>query len=112
MRQIDWYGNGGRCSPSPGTVETAECGVCGMQMNVERNVLGATGFAEAMGGEKHRYDRFICPRITEDWHKRICRLKRDVYREELDHCDPIGLEKMRQAVKKEILELLEAHAVR
>ena len=109
---IDWHGNNGRCFPAPGTVKTAKCGVCGRQMNIERNVLGATSWAESMGGGKHLHDRFTCPHITQNWHKRIYRLKMDVYQEEINDNDPIGLEKMRQVAEKEIIELLEANAVR
>ena len=110
--KIDWHGNGGCCYPAPGTVKTAICGVCGMQMNVERNVLGATSWAESMGHGKHLHDRFTCPHRTQNWHKRIYRLKMDVYEEEISDRDPIGLEKMRQVAEKEIIELLEANAVR
>ncbi|MEK7076174.1 MAG: hypothetical protein AAB941_00720 [Patescibacteria group bacterium] len=110
--KIDWHGNGGHCYPAPGTVKTVKCGVCGTQMKVKRNVLGCTSWAESMGGGKHLHDRFKCPNLNEDWHKRIYRLKMDVYREEMDDCDPIGLKKMRQVAEKEIIELLEAHAVR
>jgi len=110
--KIDWLCNDGRSNPAPGTVKIAKCGVCGKQMNVKRNVLGATSWVESVGHGKHRHDRFTCPNINEDWHKRIYRLKTDVYQEEINNCDPIGLEKMRQAAEKEILELLEVHAVR
>jgi len=111
MRKINWHGNDGRCFPAPGTVQTAECGVCGAKMNVSRNVLGPTGFAEAMAGRKHRHDSFVCPHIAEDWHKRICRLKMDVYLEECGG-DVIGYEKMKKAAEKEIRKLLKANAAR
>lgn len=110
--KIDWHGNDGRCNPAPGTAKTAKCGVCGRQMNVKRNVLGATSWAESMGQGKHLYDSFTCPDLNKNWHKRISRLKMDVYQEEINHCDPIGLEKVRQVAKEEILKLLKTHAVR
>ena len=110
--KIDWHGNGGRCYPAPRKVKTAKCGVCNSQMNVKRNVLGTTSWVESMAREKHRHDCFICPNINENWHKRIYRLKMDVYEEEISDRDPIGLEKMRQVAEKEIIELLEANAAR
>lgn len=110
--KIDWHGNGGRCYPVPGTVKEVKCGVCGGQMKVERNVLGATSWAESMGCEKHLHDSFSCLNINKDWHKRIYRLKMDVYREEISQDDPIGLEKMKQKAKEEIMKILEANAVR
>lgn len=103
-RKIDWYGNQGRCNPAPGVVETAECGVCGRQMNVERNVLGATSWAESMGHGKHLHDRFTCPNIKEDWHEKIVNLKVEAYTTESD--------KIKKILEKEIIELLEANAVR
>lgn len=78
MHQIDWYGNDGRVNYEPGIVKRVDCGVCNIQMNVERNVLGATSSVEAMAGKKHRHDRFTCPYVEEDWHKRIYHLKMDV----------------------------------
>lgn len=110
MRQINWYGNDGRCNPTPGTIENAECGVCGARMNVERNVLGTTGFAEAVFGRKHRYDRFTCPRREENWHKRIYHLKMDVYVAEINGA--INYEEKKKSAGKEIIKLLKANAVR
>ena len=107
--EIDWHGNNGRCFPLPGIVKTAECGICGIDMNVDRNILGSTSWAESMGGRKHRHDSFKCPNIGKDWHKRIYRLKTNVYLEELDSNDPIGYEQKKKAAKKEILELLKAN---
>ena len=109
MRQINWYGNDGRCNPVPGTVETAECGVCGAQMNIRRNVLGPTSSVEAMAGRKHRHDSFVCPRIEEDWHKRIYRLKIDVYFSEINNA--VNKDETKKAAETEIVELLEAQAV-
>ena len=111
-RKIDWHGNGGRCYPAPGTVKTVECGVCGTQMKVKRNVLSATSWVESMWHGKHRHDRFTCPHIIQNWHKRIYRLKTDVYLEEINGRDPIGLDKMRQVAEEEIMELFETNAVR
>ena len=102
MRKINWYGNNGHCFPAPGTVKAAECGVCGTEMNVRRNVLGPTSSAEAMAGRKHRHDSFACPHVAEDWHKRIDQLKFDFYLEMVVHRnglkeDPRGYKKMRRA---------------
>lgn len=106
--KIDWHGNGGRCFPAPGKMKSAKCGVCGVDMNVERNILGATSWAESMGGNKHRHDSFRCPNLDKDWHKRIHRLKTDVYLEEIDN-DPIGHEQKKKAAEKEILKLLKVN---
>ena len=107
--KIDWHGNSGYCFPDPGTEESVECGVCGAQMSVKRNVMSATGLAESLASSKHLHDQFTCSNVNENWHKRICRLKMDVYLEELDQDDPIGYEKTKEAAEKEILELLKAN---
>lgn len=77
MYKFNRDGNSGRCYPEPGEVAQAECGICGTQMNVDRNVNGPVCFAEAMGPIGYLHDRFTCPNFTESWHKRIGYLKRD-----------------------------------
>ncbi len=112
MLEKFWYGTGSHYFPEPGKIKVATCGICNARMTVRRNVLGPTCFAEAMAGRKHRHDSFWCPRQKEAWHERIHRLKMDVYHEAINRRDPIGLEKMKRAAKKEILNLLKAHAAR
>ena len=102
--KIDWYGNQGRCGPEPGTVKTAKCGVCGKQMKVERNVLGATSWAESMAGRKHLYDSFRCPNIDKGWHERIVNLKVEALKTESD--------RIKKILEGEVIELLEANAGR
>jgi hypothetical protein len=77
--KFNWAGNDGRCYPNPGEVKQAKCGICGTRMNVERNVLGPTGFAEAMAGRAHSHDCFTCPHLSERWHRKIASLKMEAY---------------------------------
>jgi hypothetical protein len=51
------------------------CGVCGRQMEVERNVLGFTSSIEAMAGHRRLHDHFRCPDVDAGWHERVRRLK-------------------------------------
>lgn len=106
---INWYGNNGSCNPLPGTLATANCGVCGSPMNVRRNVLGPTGLAEAMSGNKHLHDKFTCPKKTESWHIKIYRLKMKVYKAEINEAD--NLEEMRNGTGKVILEILKTNGI-
>lgn len=39
--------------------KTIICGVCGAQMNVKRNITGATSFAESIAKQEHTYDSFF-----------------------------------------------------
>jgi hypothetical protein len=78
-------------------------------MNVERNVLGPTGLAEAMSGNKHLHDRFTCQNKTQEWHLRIYRLKTEAYKAEMNGVT--NLEELRKTAEKEILEILTANGI-
>lgn len=66
--------NHGHYTPDPGTVDSADCGVCGTAMTARRNVLGPRGFVMAVSGSKAWHDVFICPHYSEDWHRQIVEL--------------------------------------
>ena len=111
MAEIDWYGNGGRCYPLPGTVKEARCGVCGALMNVVRDVVRTTSLAEALSDKGgHRCDAFTCPKVKEGWHERIYALKMDVYRAGMNR--DIDYDKKKAAAEKEIQEILAKYAAR
>ncbi|MEK7637836.1 MAG: hypothetical protein AAB375_00180 [Patescibacteria group bacterium] len=46
-------------------------------MSVERNVLGPTSWAEAMGRKKHLHDEFRCPHLQSRWHQQAVTLLRE-----------------------------------
>ncbi len=102
--KINWNRNDGYCNPAPGIVKTAKCGVCGRQMNVERNVLGATSSVEAMMRRKHLHDSFTCPNINKSWHEKIVNLKNEALNTASD--------KIKKILGEEIIELLESNAAR
>lgn len=116
MRKIDWHGNYGYLFPEPGEIKTAECGICGVQMHVERNVLGPTSWAGAIAGKRRRHDFFKCPKAEERWHVLIHELKTEVYVSEIGVAENIITRadywrKKRMAAKK-IRAILKKHAAR
>ena len=106
MYKFNFNGNDGRCYPDPGEVKKVECGICGMQMNVERNVYGHTGFAEAMGKYRHLHDRFTCSNLLASWHERIVKLRLDahIYCYNINHKDET--EKTRKELEKKVKKIL------
>lgn len=55
-------------------VTPAACRVCGSAMNVQRDVVGPTGFASAMGKISTLHDRWTCPHSGEEWHEQALRI--------------------------------------
>jgi|SRR3990167_3199607 len=109
MYKFDFDGNIGRCYPKPGEYTRVECGICGTQMDVERNVNGPTGFAEVMYGGKHLHDRFFCPFYSESWHKEIEALKYKAIFESINYWEtgqgaPDSIREGLERIAKEILE--------
>lgn len=106
--EINWYANHGRAYPPPGEKKEVLCGVCGVPMLVERNVMMATSLAEAIAGGQHACDVFSCPRISQSWHKRITKLKEDVYLAEINH--QADYPQKKAAAEQEIRKLLAEQA--
>ncbi len=76
-------------------------------MEVERNVLGSTSFAGAMGGIQHRHDRFTCPHIGTKWHKKIVAFKFQVYTAIIN--DAIDKNRIKRIAAKKIKKILKAN---
>ena len=54
----------------PGTVTSHTCRGCGAECIVERNRVGPTSWAGAMGKVQTPHDYFRCPNAGKDWHER------------------------------------------
>lgn len=65
-------------TPDPGDEDKMFCGVCNAEMDVERNVKGATGWAEAISRKGHLHDVFSCPHAHENWHNQARVLKQRI----------------------------------
>lgn len=52
----------------PGEIKMMWCRACGSVCEVERNKVGPTGLAEAMGQRGHLHDHFYCANSGAAWH--------------------------------------------
>ena len=87
MYKFSWCKNRGYFSPeSAKKVKKAKCGICGMKMNVERNVLCSANLIEAMAGYKSLRDRFTCPNLNKSWHRTIVALVHEAYSDFIYYC--------------------------
>lgn len=59
---------------SPGTVNRRTCQVCGTECLVERNRVGPTSWAAAIGKSEILHDYFYCPHTRKDWHEQALAL--------------------------------------
>jgi hypothetical protein len=58
----------------PDTVDEMYCKVCSTLCDVERSVIGPTGFAESLAMRGHWHDRFVCPHAGKSWHEKALQL--------------------------------------
>lgn len=59
--------------PDSGTVEYANCGVCGDLMEVERDCFGPTNYVGSIRYGRN-YDFFFCLNKEKLWHKQMLEL--------------------------------------
>ncbi len=55
-----------------------KCKVCGTICIVSRDVFGPTSWASAMGKKNSKHDRFQCPHIDKEWHKKALHLIEEI----------------------------------
>lgn len=65
-------------STKPGELVSTSCPVCGETCDIERNLVGPTGFAEALAGRASLHDRIVCPYADTAWHDRATRLQGEI----------------------------------
>ena len=91
----------GYAHTNSGVLDTMPCQVCGVDMDVERNGMGATGFGEAMSGRKHLHDTFRCKDRHEDWHMQIFNIR--------EEAEETSSDKLRKLFLDEVDEILAKH---
>lgn len=77
------------------------CRVCLTECDIQRDVVGATGFVEAMARHKHAHDRFICPHAEEDWHKETLKLVQEY--------ENTRSKRLRNLIAQDINDMLDKH---
>ena len=84
------------------------CITCGEPMLEEPNVIGATGFAEAMAGGSHKHHRYICNNAGTEWHDQVIALLKAISKSPSSLLDEIFQKeialilKSRQVTKKHV----------
>lgn len=72
------YERGWDCfMPDPGEHLELRCRVCDSNMDVKRDVNGATSWVSAIAGSKKLHDSFTCPNSGLGWHKQVLALKKE-----------------------------------
>ena len=87
-------------TPDPGEEKEMFCEVCKTGMDVQRNVMGATGFAEAMGRKGHLHDFFQCPFRKTDWHNQARILMQRINKETSNSITEILLIELSEVLEK------------
>ena len=82
----------------PGSVDTRICKVCESVCDIQREVLGYTGYAAAMSKKKTLHDQFVCPYEKEKWHKQALELVK-----EIEKCPSPSLVKI---MKKDLKDMI------
>jgi len=82
----------------PGKIDKKNCEVCGTECNVKRGVMGATCFAQAVGGGRSLHDYFYCPNNEQKWHEKAVEMKMELN----DTKSP----SLRKIIQKDIDELI------
>lgn len=89
---------------NPGEVKEMRCIACGSLCEVDRNVTGPTGFAEAMGKKGHLHDHFYCPNADQDWHDLAVRLVKAM--------EETPSKRLRSLMQEDLKDLLEMHGLK
>lgn len=81
----------------PGEVNVMWCQACGAVCEVDRNVMGPTGYAEAMGRRGHLHDYFYCPNSGRPWHDQAVEL--------LEALEETPSNSLKQLIRKDLEEI-------
>lgn len=85
----------------PGEADGILCKVCGTECVVDRNIMGPTCFAAAMGGHKSLHDRAECPHSNAEWHDEAYALWKEL--------GETHSNRVRALIEADLIEVLEAN---
>lgn len=83
---------------NPGKETEMKCKVCGTICIVTKDMFGPTSWASALGKKYSKHDRFKCPHIGKEWHKKALKLF-----EEIEKCPSRRLSELMKVDLQEIL---------
>ena len=86
----------------PGTVNEARCNLCGATCTIERNRVGPTSWAAAMGRINTHHDAIRCPHEGTDWHLRAEEIRFAM--------SQMPSPRVRALMEQDLAELLSAYA--
>lgn len=88
----------GHFTPECGTQDAMDCDICGENMDIQRDVNGPTGLAEAMGKMRHMHDVFSCPFRETEWHKQAASLIAAAHKTPSKQLEVMLLDEMKEIV--------------
>lgn len=86
---------------APGTVGERTCLVCGTVCNLEKNRVGPTSWAGAIGKIDKVHDYFFCPYLGQEWHDQALELVQAI--------ESMPSKRVAALMQQDLVELLAEH---
>ncbi len=66
-----------RIAHHSGIEQEVTCRACGSACEVDRDLIGPTGYLSAMGKKQTPHDHWYCPFSQEEWHRQLVRMYKE-----------------------------------